>query len=328
MTDTYKHDPFWKEIQAYLPEENRLTGSVQPEEYLLPVCGCELHIDHYKPASIRGRVILFHGVGGNGRLLSFIAIPLMNSGLEVICPDLPLYGYTRYKGTITYADWVACGTQLVRHYQDEAAMPTFLSGLSAGGMLAYQICCECRQIAGLIVTCLLDERIDTVRKKTARYPLLGMLANPFLSVAGVLAGNIRIPMKWVANMKAIVNSPQLAALLMKDRRSSGARVPLAFLYSMLRPVISIEPEVFSSCPVLLVHPGDDRWTDVSLSNLFFERLGCEKKTVILDGAGHFPIEYRGLKKLEASCLAFIEQRLQSDEQGCNHQHSRNHKQVG
>ncbi|MBO5620452.1 MAG: hypothetical protein J5959_02340 [Butyrivibrio sp.] len=51
-------------------------------------------------------MVLFHGVGGNGRLLEFIALPLWRSGYEVICPDLPLYGLTAYKGKVSYPDWI------------------------------------------------------------------------------------------------------------------------------------------------------------------------------------------------------------------------------
>lgn len=307
--DYYVNDPYWKEVQSYLPEENRLTEDALPEEYFLPVDDCSIHIDHYKPAAPKGKVILFHGVGGNGRLLSFIALPLMKSGLEVICPDMPPYGYTQYERPVTYAAWVACGSKIVQHYQSENALPTFLFGLSAGGMLAYQVACECSPIIGLIVTCILDQRNKLVVKSTARIPLFGMLAKPLLAFANRFAGNINVPMKWISNMKAITNNSELAALLMKDKKSSGARVSLSFLHAMLHPVILVEPESFHVCPVLLVHPGDDRWTDIKLSNLFYARFACEKETVILDGAGHFPIERSGLKQLEAACTAFIERQL-------------------
>lgn len=293
----------------FVPEENRLTEATLPNEYYLPVSDFQIHIDHYKPASPRGRVVLFHGVGGNGRLLSFIALPLMKNGLEVICPDMPLYGHTRYFKPVTYASWVSCGSKIVQHYQSDNSLPTFLFGLSAGGMLAYQIACECNHIEGLIVTCILDQRNNLVIKSTASNLLFGILAKPLLSAARIFAGNVNIPMKWVVNMKAIANNRKLAALLMRDKKSSGVMVPLSFLYSLLNPIIKVEPENFKDCPVLLVHPGDDHWTDIKLSNLFFERLACNKMTVILDGAGHFPIEGLGLRKMEIACVEFIGQRL-------------------
>lgn len=269
----------------------------------------DIHIDHYKPASPKGRAILFHGVGGNGRLLSCIALPLMKNGYEVVCPDLPLYGCTQYSQTITYDAWVSCGIELVKYYQSVDDLPTFLLGFSAGGMLAYQIVCECTNIRGLIVSCILDQRISTVTRNTATNPFMGMVAKPFMSVMKTFAGNIKIPMKWIGNMKAIVNNAELVTILMKDKKSAGVRVPLIFIHTMLNPVIKIEPEKFKCCPVLLAHPEEDHWTDIRLSNLFYNRLACEKQTVLLKGAGHFPIEDSGLKQMEQVCNDFLDKLL-------------------
>ena len=97
---TYEQDSTWQEIQRFLPSENRLAGDNMPIEYSIPVCGAQIHIDHYRSDTPRGRVLLFHGVGGNGRLLSFIALPLVANGFEVVCPDFPLYGCTEYEETV------------------------------------------------------------------------------------------------------------------------------------------------------------------------------------------------------------------------------------
>lgn len=269
----------------------------------------KIHIDHYKPTYPKGKIILFHGVGGNGRLLSFIALPLLKNGFEIICPDMPLYGYTRYSNPITYDTWVSCGSQIVKHYQKENSLPTFLLGLSAGGMLAYQVSNECSNIRGLIVTCILDQRNPDVTKGTASNSLLAVVGKPLMSAIHHYVGTVKIPMKLIANMKAITNNKELAELLMKDKKSSGVMVPLAFVYSMLTPNIRIEPENFSSCPILLVHPGDDRWANIGLSQIFFNRLACQKKAIILDGAGHFPIESLGLRQMEKACVDFLNENL-------------------
>ena len=57
--------------------------------------------------------------------------------------------------------------------------------------------------------------------------------------------------------------------------------------------------------MLLVHPERDYWTDVSLSRLFFDEIQSSKELKLLQGAGHFPIEEKGLKQLEEYCIAFM-----------------------
>ena len=307
--DSYQNDRTWLKVQEYLPPHNRLEKAELPEEYYLTIDTMEIHIDHYKVASPKGRVILFHGVGGNGRMLSALALPLMKNGFEVICPDLPLYGYTRCSKNVTWQTWVSVGTEIVNHYQSTKQLSTFLFGLSAGGMLAYQTATECPQLNGLMASCILDQRDKEVTKHSAKNPYVGMAAKPALALLQRVAGRVRIPMKWIGNMKAIVNNEELAAVLMKDKKSSGARVSLAFIHTMLNPVLKTEPEDFKSCPFLLVHPAEDHWTDLKYSLLFYQRLACEKQTVILEGAGHFPIEEPGLMQLEQACAAFLESHL-------------------
>ena len=280
-----------------------------PSEYFLSISGFEIHIDHYKPTSPKAQVILFHGIGGNGRLLSFIALPLMENGFEVICPDMPLYGCTHYHNSITYNDWVSCGSKIVLYYQNKNVLPTFLFGLSAGGMLSYQIACECENISGLICTCMLDLRNKWIIKNIARSPSLGSITPTFLSLSKRFIGNTKIPIKWITKMKSIANNKEFVSILLKDKKSSGAKVSLDFLYSMLNLSMKVEPENFDNCPILLVHPGDDRWTDIKLSNIFFNRLICEKEEVVLFGAGHFPIEEAGLKQLEIALIQFINKHL-------------------
>ena len=305
----YGKDGYWKKVQEYLPEENRLTEACLPDEYFVAIGRFGIHIDHYRVKEPKARIILFHGVGGNGRLLSFIAVPLMKQGYEVICPDLPLYGMTEYYGTVVYQDWVDCAAEIVMYYQTREISPTFLFGLSAGGILAYQTASGLPGIQGVIATCLLDQRNPAVRKSTAGSRWMADHGLRAITKASARLGFVKVPMKWVGNMKAIVNHEELAEVLMKDRRASGARVPVAFLHTLLNPDIHPEPERFRRCPVLLVHPENDRWTDAGLSRLFFDRLNCSKEMKLLKGAGHFPIEKEGLKHLEQYCVEFLEECL-------------------
>ncbi len=309
MTKGYQDDPTWRETQKFLPEPNQLTNQNLPDEYYLNIHGMNIHIDHYRHENPKARLILFHGVGGNGRLLSFIALPLQRNGFEVLCPDLPLYGYSEYSGKITYETWVDCATEIIKHYQDQDVLKTFLFGLSAGGLLAYQAACKSGRIAGVLVTCILDQRNMEVTKRTAKSPLVATIGKPFMRRIGGIFDGIKLPLKMIVNMKAITNNEKLAKLLMKDKKSSGVKAPISFIRTMMTPEITVEPEQFISAPFLLVHPGDDRWTDISLSRYFFDKLVCEKELKLLEGAGHFPIESPGLEQLEVYCLAFLHRNL-------------------
>lgn len=292
-------------MQDYLPIQNRLTPDIQFEEQFIQLSsGNKIHVDVYMPSKPKATIVLLHGVGGNGRLLSFLAVPLYQSGYKVICPDLPLYGYSEYSGTVTYQTWVSDALEITQLMIAEG-LPVFLFGLSAGGMLAYQVACKAPLVKGVLTTCILDQRQRSVTEATACNPMLVRFGLPVMNLASKLLPNIKLPMKWVANMKAIVNNQPLAKLLMADKRSSGASISLAFLVTMLNPAIDTEPEQFKQ-PFLLVHPEDDQWTDVSLSRLFYDRLAGEKQLHLLAGAGHFPIEKTGLKELGQKSIAFIE----------------------
>jgi alpha-beta hydrolase superfamily lysophospholipase len=301
----YKNDDTWRLVQGFLPLPNRLTQDNMPNESFIKINRARIHIDHYISEKPKATVVLFHGVGGNGRLLSFIAIPLCKMGYEVICPDLPFYGYTQCDGSISYQTWVDYGVQIVRRFQ-KPDTSLFLFGLSAGGMLAYQIACEIDKINGVLATCLLDQRNPKVMRNSASNPLVAIAGKYFLELFHRSFSSFKIPMKAVCNMDAIVNNKSLAMLLKKDKKSSGAAVTLQFLYTLLNPKIKYEASQFKKCPIMLVHPEDDQWTDVSLSRLFFDELACNKELRMLKGAGHFPIEPVGLKQLEQYCLDFLE----------------------
>jgi len=310
----YENDSVWKNMQVFLPVKNRISEETMPEEYYLPLNDINIHIDHYRVSKPKATIIMFHGVGGNGRLLSFIAVRLMQNGYEVICPDLPLYGYTVYGNTensdkITYDTWINCGCEMVEYYQKHNSDNIFLFGLSAGGMLAYQVANECRNINGIIATCILDQRDSEVVKKTAANPFIAAVSKLILRTTHRIFGDFKIPMKMVANMKNIANNQDLANFLMRDLKSSGASVSLSFIHSLINPIIKVEPEAFNSCPFLLVHPGDDKWTDISLSRIFYDRLGCDKELRILEDGGHFPVEEKALIQLEEYCVNFLEKNI-------------------
>ena len=139
---------------------------------------------------------------------------------------------------VVYDTWVMCGCAIVSYYQAQGANDVVLFGLSAGGMLAYQVASECKDVKGIIATCILDQRNPTVIKETAINPLMAVIGKPFLAIVHKPFGEIRLPMKMVTKMKALANNKGLVELLIKDKRASGISVPISFLHTIVNTPIS------------------------------------------------------------------------------------------
>ena len=291
---------------SLLPEHNRIVDQNQPEEVIWNWKGNSIHIDHYKNSQAKARVLMIHGVGGNGRLLSFLAAPLYRQGFDVVAPDLPGYGLTHVpEQTISWDMWYNMTKDLLKEELFCDDKPLVIFGLSAGGMLAYRVACAVPEISGIVVTNILDQRNPKVREASAIHPLVGRYGAPMIQILAKIAPKLPIPMKMVANTRRLVNDKKLQKLLITDKHSAGATVPLMLVASMVESSPAVEPENFIRCPLLMVHPGDDRWTPVELSRLFFDRLNCPKELVMLENAGHFPVEQPGLSQMEEAVVAFL-----------------------
>jgi len=301
----FTENVYWEKIQSFLPEHNRISEKAGPVEKWYTLGGSEIRYDEYSPERESAvSVVALHGVGGNGRLLSFMAVPLVKAGFNVICPDLPGYGYTKPAGDFDYSAWIDTGT-LVARKEIEKGRKVILFGLSAGGMLAYNVACRLGNAAGLIVTNILDNRYQIVRDYSAKNRFHSRVGIPLLGMLPDALKRIKIPVKSVANMRKIVNHRELLKIMLRDSAGSGSSVSIKFLLSMMNMVPLTEPEDFAVCPVLMAHPGNDEWTPVDISRLFFDRLTNRKELVILDDAGHFPFSQPGIGQLEEACITFI-----------------------
>jgi len=56
---------------------------------------------------------------------------------------------------------------------------------------------------------------------------------------------------------------------------------------------------------LLAHPAEDQWTPFAASELFFRRIKGPKQLVMLENAGHIPVEEPGISQLEQAVRHFI-----------------------
>ena len=310
----YQSQAAWKEIQTFLPEKFHLTTTFQPEEKWRDWRGHKVHIDHFSNQSASARVILLHGVGTHGRQLSIIACgPLFRHGFDVMALDLPGYGMTQVNPdeTLTYDAWVELVSYFISAQREMHERPIFLYGLSAGGMLAYHAAALNGQVEGIIGMTFLDQRNSMVRRKTARNTFISVAGSPLLWLAdNPLTGGVKMPLKWVSKMNKLVNNDEALDVFLDDKTSAGNWVSTRFLHSYLTYQPAIEPEDFRICPILLTQPAEDHWTPITLSEPFLEKLPENGwSSVMLENAGHYPLEMPGLQQLEDSMVAFINHQL-------------------
>jgi alpha-beta hydrolase superfamily lysophospholipase len=236
--------------------------------------------------------ILLHGAGGHGAMLAPYG-RLADGRAEVVAPDLPGYGDTRVGGPVTWSDWIACVADLVRSQQK----PVVLVGASLGGMLAYEVAATAGDtVRHVVATCLADPSDRRVRRAAARTPFLGE-HGPALLDAARLADPVRVPVRWLTRMTAMSADPELTAMVCRDPRGGGGRVSLRFLRTWMTSRPTVAPEDFRVCPVTLAHPGADVWTPPELSLRFLRRIAAPTEVVMLENAGHLPVEQPGLDQL-------------------------------
>lgn len=262
-------------------------------------------VEHVGDSAASIRVVLIHGAGGNSQAMWPYAAHLAQLGTLVTVPNMPGYGGTRGTdpGAIRYGDWRQMLIDLLRHEADER--PLVLVGASMGGMLAYDTAAVTDLVDRLVVTCLLDPRDPAVRRRLTWHPALAAVAGSALKLlAGPLA-RLRVPIRWIADMRHIANEPGLVREVLSDRRGGGGRVPLGWMRSYLESTPIVEPEAFERTPVLMLHPQADRWTPVSISQPFFDRIAADKKLVLLEGCGHFPAEQPGFGQFMQEMRALL-----------------------
>lgn len=303
---TYRNTMQWRRYQSFLPSALRMSHANEPAEEWWTWQSGAIHLDRYAVEDARGTVILLHGAGGYGRLLAPYAKLLRDAGYEVVAPDLPGYGLSQVPSSLVdHALWVDCISDLVWAEQARRPHPVVLFGCSLGGYLSYLVAAQCKAVAGIIATTLADPRLPLVQSQFARHPLLARWGLPLLPLFDRLCGQWELPIRWFSNMEAIANDPRLVDVFLSDRFGAGNTVSVHFMHSLFAARPGVEPEAFTGCPVLLVHPASDRWTTVEASQHFFDRLQVNKRLVLLENCGHFPVEEPGVSQLRDAVLGFL-----------------------
>ncbi|GHE76102.1 hypothetical protein GCM10017786_01260 [Amycolatopsis deserti] len=310
---TYSQQPEWRAIQEFLPAKYRLTPETEPVEEWWDHRGHRIHLDTYRNPQAPAKVILFHGVGTNGRqMTTILGRPLADMGYETIAIDMPTYGITQVAegAPVTYDDWVQIGSDLVDAELAKDDRPIILYGLSAGGMETYHVAALNKKVKGIVGMTFLDTAVFQVRKETGFDPISGILGAPTMRLLNKIGlGRVRVPMRYVSKMRALVNNRAAKNVTYKDKTSAGNSVSIAFLDSWLsyRPVVAAEE--FDVCPVLLTQPAADAWTPLHLSKPFLNRITkVPVKTVMLDNGGHYPLEQPALDQMVAAISAFVAER--------------------
>jgi alpha-beta hydrolase superfamily lysophospholipase len=304
-------DALREKYVAFLPAQMRPDPGLLPESSWWDWRDCQVHIERVLRPESPFRMLFLHGAGTHAAAMWPVAGAAASRGIEVLTPDLPGYGHTRTPkpGLVRYEDWVSCAVDLALAERAADPRPLVLFGASMGGMLAYEVAARSGVISAVAVTCLMDPRDRAIRAAAARYGWMGLLGPFALTAAAPVTDRLRLPIRFLGDVRKIGNDPELVRLCAGDRFGGGNRVPLGFLRSWMTSAPSVEPEDFTACPILLAHPAADRWIAPELSLRFFDRIAGEKQLLMLENAGHYPIETPGVQQL-GDALEQLRQDLQ------------------
>lgn len=258
--------------------------------------GWAVHVETVGDTGAAVRLLLVHGAGGNAAAMWPFAAHLASTGAEVTVVDLPGYGRTRPSSSprLAYRDWRELLLDLVEAQDD--GRPLIVVGASMGGMLALDTAARSHKVSRVVVTCLLDLSDETVRRRVLRAPWMSRVTGLLRLARGGLRG-LPLPIRWITPLHRISNHPGLAAAVRRDRRGGGSGMPLGWYADVVRTGPVVSPENHGGAPVLLLHPGEDRWTPTEISRSYLDRLPVPVRYVELPGAGHFPIEEPGVQVL-------------------------------
>jgi alpha-beta hydrolase superfamily lysophospholipase len=309
---SYNSQTNWQDIQNFLPREFRLTSTTAPKEEWWAWHGNNIHLDTYRNPHAKIKVILFHGVGTNGRQMSMIlGKPLADRGYETIAIDMPGYGLTQVgkDNVISYNDWVQAGSDLIDAELAKDNRPVVLYGLSAGGMETYHVAAKNKKVKGIVGMTFLDTSNQTVKDTVASNLFMSRVGTPVTHfVAKTPLASMRVPMSWASKMSTLVNNKDALKVFMKDKTSAGNSVSLTFLDSYINYKPEITAKDFDICPILLTQPAKDRWTPLDLSTPFLNQIHkVPVKIVMLENAGHYPLEQPGLSQMVDAIDGFYQQ---------------------
>ena len=154
--NSYADDDYLRPYRRFLPDVMRLPRDPQEEWWTWQ--DSKVHLDRLDVDHAPLKVLVLHGGGGNGRLLSAFGALVHGLGYSYVAPDLPGFGLTQPGPScdLQYRSWVNLATDLIAHEQARDGLPVVTFGGSLGGMLAYNVAaasgegarCDCHYPGG------------------------------------------------------------------------------------------------------------------------------------------------------------------------------------
>lgn len=278
----------------------------EPESTWWQWRGRRIHVARASRPDAPVRLMGIHGAGGHSLALWPFASLIADEAAEILFPDMPIYGLTvePRPGEVRYHDWIDLLCDLVDAECARDPRPLILFGASMGGMMAYEAAARTGRVAAVLTTCLLDPADPEARAAAARWGFAGRAAPSVLPPLARVAGNLRLPVKWLVRMNRMSNDPDLSRLCASDPRGGGVAVPLGFFADWFA-YPHTPPEQFTATPVTLLHPAADRWTPPPPSQRFLGRISAPTRSVLLDNCGHWPIEEPGFTQLITEARSVI-----------------------
>lgn len=298
----FDNHPSWTRYRDLLAQAFGITFHTEPTERQRQVRGHMIRFDDWRPAGPPvGVLILVHGGGGHGRILAPCALPALAAGWQVLAPDLPGYGLTTpapgFDGD--YAEWPAVIAALADQVE---AGPVVLMGLSLGGMTAVSAAQQSARVRGVIVTTLLDMSDLETFIGVARWRWLGRLSLGFMRRAPALFDRLIMPLGLVTPLKAMSSHRALQRYFERDQLIGGRWVRAKFFRTLQQHRLA-DPKL--DCPLLLLHPGADDWTPVSMSLPTYGQISGVKSFQLLSNGAHLPAESPAFAELGQAMQAFL-----------------------
>jgi len=298
---SYKTSHSWTRYRDLLQGRFGISLTREPLETWRMIRGHNIHVDHWYPEGpAKGTMILVHGGGGNGRVLAPLADFAAGLGWTAIAPDLPGYGLSEPTPGFRwdYDEWPAIVAQLA----DETEGPVVLLGGSVGGMTAALAAQASHNVSGVIATTLLDMGDPGIFRRAARWRWLGAVSLIGFRLMPALIDRISLPLWMVAPMGAMSSDADMRDYFRKDALLGRLWVSSRLFRTMhARKVATLAP----GCPLLLVHPGADAWTQPELSRPAFARVSGPKQFVVLTNGSHLPLEQPARDELHDHIRRFL-----------------------